>query len=251
MNYSFKILCVIALLFSFYQGYSQDQSYIVSTNRPNQTDDIGVMYPGYIQLESGIGFQKTSAGTVSTNTVLIPNLQLRFGLVKNLELNVFYDYNHAQYSSDIQELNLDNHFFVLGSKYHLWKSNGVVPEATAVFNIYYENYNGSSEPLDWELRFIFKNYLSNRLAFAYMLRLRNNLSFTLNPSYAINDNWSVFFEYYSDILFDSQESNQNGINLGLGYLVNNRVTLDLMYGTFFEESVDNYFVTTGVGWWIK
>lgn len=251
MNYYRPILPIVALLFSFIQVFPQDQSYVVSTNRPNQTDDIGVMAPGFIQLESGLGFQSSSINSVGTNTIVLPSLQMRFGIVKNLELNIFYDYNNSQFTSDIQDITLNSHFVTLGSKYHLWKGGGIIPTATAVFNIHYADINGSSEPLDWEIRFIFNNYLSDRFTFAYMLRLRDNLAFTLNPSYAISDNWSVFFEYYSDILFDTSDSNQNGINLGFGYLVNDRVTLDIMYGTFFEESVNNYFVTTGVGWWIK
>ena len=84
-----------------------------------------------------------------------------------------------------------------------------------------------------------------------MIRYRNNLAIAINPSFSINDHWSAFLEYYSDIRFDGRDGNQNGINLGLGYLVNNRLTLDFMYGSFFSGDVNNYYLTTGVGWWIK
>ena len=81
----------------------------------------------------------------------------------------------------------------------------------------------------------------------------NNLAFTINPSYAISEKWSTFLEYFSDIRFNPGEGdvNYNGINLGFGFLVNNTITLDIMYGTVFEDGVSTNLFTTVIGWWIN
>ena len=84
-----------------------------------------------------------------------------------------------------------------------------------------------------------------------MLRYRNDFAFTINPSYSISNNWSAFAEYFSDIRINSPGENNNGINLGLGYVFSKRVSIDFMYGTIFTKNITTNLLTTGFGWWIK
>jgi hypothetical protein len=241
------------MLSSFHMMFAQGESdYVVSTNRPNQTDAIGVMKPGYMQLEAGIGYSGSTNGSGSTDILFFPSLQYRIGVIDKLEINAFYDYNSLKLKPDLLPSQaLYATFTTIGAKYHLWEENGALPEAAGVFNVHYVNLDGSSNDWDVEFRLILQNNISDRFSLAYMLRYRNDFAFTLNPSYSINEYWSVFAEYFSDIRINSVIENQNGINIGLGYLVNKRVTLDLMYGTFFINDGSSNLVTTGIGWWIK
>jgi hypothetical protein len=234
-------------------AFGQDASdYVVSTNRPNQTDAIGVLKPGYMQLEAGIGYTGFSSGFGRTDIVFFPSLQYRIGVINKLEINAFFDYNSLKIKPDMQPTQaFYSTFTTIGSKYHLWEEKGARPEAASVLNVHYVNLDGSSNDWDLELRFIFQNTITERFSLAYMIRVRDNWAFTLVPSYMINENWSVFVEYFSDILINSSIENQNGINLGLGYLLSNRVTLDLMYGTLFTNIDSFNLVTTGIGWWIR
>ena len=243
---------IALILCSFHPAISQnEQAYVVSTNRPNQTDAIGIMAPGYIQFESGIGYLGISNDLFESDIIFLPSLQLRFGIIEKLEINFFYDYNNLHFTSAAIDNILNDHFLTIGSKYHLWNENGAIPEAIGVFNLHYTNAEGLPDDWDWEVRFIFQNNISDRFALAYMLRFRENLAFAINPSYSINEQWSAFFEYFSDISLFGSTNSENGINLGLGYLVNERVTLDVMYGTVFNQGFSTNLLTTGVGWWIK
>jgi len=243
----------ILVVSSFQRAFGQDQSdYVVSTNRPNQTDAIGVMKPGYMQLEAGIGYSTFSNNFGSVDIIFFPSLQYRIGVIDKLEINAFFDYNSLKLKPDMQpKQTFYSTVMTIGAKYHMWEERGARPEAAGVFNVYYVNLDGTSNDWDIELRLIFQNTITDRFSLAYMLRYRNNFAFTLVPSYMINSSWSVFLEYYSDIRIDSSIENLNGINLGFGYLVNERVTLDIMYGTVFSNDGSTNMLTTGVGWWIK
>lgn len=253
MRYLYKVLMTILVFFSFHKTNGQDQSnYVVSTNRPNQTDAIGVMMPGYMQLEAGIGYSGSSGSFGNTNIIFFPSLQYRIGVIDNLEINAFYDYNSLRIEPDmLPNQALYSTFTTIGAKYHLWKERGAIPEAVGVFNVHHTNLDGNTYDWDVEFRLIFQNSITDRFSFAYMIRYRNDFAFALVPSYSINESWSVFVEYFSDLRINSIIENQNGINMGLGYLVNQRVTVDLMYGTLFINDVSNNLITTGVGWWIK
>lgn len=249
--HTFLVIVLIAIPFDLVFGQS-DSDYVVSTNRPNQTDAIGVLYPGYMQLEAGIGYSGFSSSSGSSDIIFLPSLQYRIGVIKNLEINAFYDYNSLKIKSDmVPDQTFYSTFTTIGAKYHLWEERGARPEAAAVLNVHYVNFDGGSNDWDLELRMIFQNTITERFSLAYMLRYRNDFAFTIVPSYTINNNLSAFIEYFSDIRINSSIENQNGINLGLGYLVNQRVTLDLMYGTLFTSTGSFNLVTTGVGWWMK
>jgi hypothetical protein len=228
--------------------------YIVSTNRPNQTDAILLVPEGAIQLEAGIGYSGTSSSTEELDILFLPSLQVRYGLKSKIELNIFYDYNSVKYLTSFQDVKYSNHVLTLGSKFPLWNENGAIPQATAVVNIHYVNLlDGAKDDWDLEPRIIFQNTISSRFSLAYMLRYRNDLAFTIVPAFALNDQWSTFIEYFSDIRLSPEpfDENYNGLNIGFGYLVNNRITIDIMYGTVFTENVNTNLLTTGLGWWIR
>lgn len=247
--YLLLYLILSILMWPFNNSLAQE--YSVSTNRPNQTDAISIMAQGFVQLESGIGYLGISNDQFSSDILLIPSIQIRFGLADKNEINLFYDYNNRHFSSDTDDLTFSDHYITVGTKYHFWNENGLIPEAIGVFNIHYTNQDGFPVDWDWEMQFIFQNNLSKKLALAYMLRYRNDLAFTINPSYTISNKWSAFAEYFSDIRVNSVGDSNNGINLGLGYLFSKRVSMDIMYGTIFTKNITTNLLTTGFGWWIK
>ncbi len=231
------------------------QDYSVSPDRPAQTDGLTILAPGYIQLEVGLGAGNSSGDFAETRSLFLPNLLLRFGTSEKTEMHVIYDFLNLKTDTNTESGTSYLHQIGFGSKYHLLDENGLIPTAIFVGNVYYTSAKAKGgEPItDWDVEFkiVFQNNITDKLSLAYLIRYRNNFAFTINPSYALNNKLGIFLEYYSDIRFNSPIDSSNGVNGGFGYSINDRIAVDLLAGTLFINDFSNFYISSGVAWWIK
>ncbi len=63
----------------------------ISSNRPGQSSPPTVVGPGVFQIEGGLLFERETNGSPNTNTITVPQVQLRVGLLSFLEAQLYAD----------------------------------------------------------------------------------------------------------------------------------------------------------------
>ncbi len=105
--------------------------------------------------------------------------------------------------------------------------------------------NFSNDDFVFSLLFAFENELTETVSIAYNIGGIDNFElakFSLCFDFELNDKWGAFAEFFS--YFDSDYSSNN-IDFGFLYLVNNKLQLDIAYGTKIAPKVENSFITMG------
>lgn len=66
----------------------------IFTDRPDQSESPVTMYKGFVQFESGIKYTKFQRDTPgeSDYSAALPELMIRYGVIKNLELRLNLEY---------------------------------------------------------------------------------------------------------------------------------------------------------------
>jgi hypothetical protein len=60
-------------------------------NRPGQADPPTVLAPGVAHIEGGLTFERQTEGNPDTDTLTVPELELRLGVQERFELQLFAD----------------------------------------------------------------------------------------------------------------------------------------------------------------
>lgn len=263
-----KFLLVIAALFLSGHAYSQND---IITDRPDQSESPYLVDKGYIQFELGVAIERVGVYkmTVTSDELTItnhsyPSVLFRYGLSKNIELRAGIEYIQEKYSykfdrnysyiapPGITESGLSP--LTLGTKIHMIKESGAVPQTALLLNIaipFKEDSPFQSEYIGTDFRFTMTNNLNNRFALSYNLGAEFGSGspgatgiYSVSLGAALAGRLSAFAELYG--FLPQKTSPDHRFDAGLTYLFLKNVQADASFGLGISEKSPDYFVGAGV-----
>ena len=239
-----KSILSIAILFTIaYISSAQEQNPIV-TDRPTQSASSSVVPKGSFLAEYGFLFE--SAGDVSNIT--FANLLVRAGLLDGVEFRVTQ--NILRSENDLtgeSETGLSP--LTLGTKIHLLKENGALPQTSIIGQVTLTNGKEVFSPDEAipEVRLNFSNTLSDAFSLGYNLGMafpedNTQTLYTVVLGYAFSPGWTFFAEPYG---FFQDGASDHRFNTGLIYLLSDNIQFDVSAGVGLSDISPDSFVGFG------
>ena len=285
-KYNFFYLIIILLNCNINIIIAQDDS-AISSDRPGQTRTPITLNPNEIQIQSGFYYShffykqnfSFEKNYISQNiNDYYTNHAIRYGLFKNLEMNLGINYNQ-------REIQVRNHSFPfddnsdynfkgfsnldLGLRFQILEEKKDFMNFTIYSSMgIYESYDFQTQDNPLYINLIMSKKLTDNLLLNVNLssveqidfeRLSNSFNSkdyrsVINLSYNINNDLGVFIEEYS---YFSDYRPSHNIDLGVFYLVNKDLQLDFYTGTWIFEKeypntiINTFFVGAGFSYRIK
>jgi len=194
-------IITVALMVAF-TAQSQTQK-TIDSDRPGQSFTPHTVGSGVLQLQSGLNFR--AVGNDQTDNIISNLTNLRFGIADRFELNGTIGYGIN--STPNETLNGINNLR-LGARYNFSEQNDYTPgfgvNVDFLFALGTEVYNDPKE--DVNATFILTQKVSDKINAAtnvsvYYDQLSGDIltPFTLNGSYSVSENTTVFAEIYGEL----------------------------------------------------
>ena len=233
----------------------------LTPDRPGEAETVSIVTPGAIQLESGFTFEReTKTGDPKTNSVTVPQLLVRMGLLPNLEVRLAADgYIHEDRTeARNRESGTD---LELGSKIRLIDQAGMWPTIGLLASVSFPT-GGSAvtsdgvDPrgrllLNWELG---QHYsLDANLDFGGPTEGVNDsrrifeVTPVLSLERALTDRLNAFIETFSTFK-DRGEEDEYTVDGGVTYLVHDNLQLDFSAGLGLNQPAPDFFFGFGMAW---
>jgi hypothetical protein len=238
--------------------YAQEESQLgaLITDRPDATESPTAVPKGFLQVETGAFYESFEDNGIKNENYTYNTTLVRYGLLKNLELRLGWDFVEGQ--TKVNGTALDNitsgfNPLLFGFKTTIAKENGCMPEIGFLGHLYLPFTAGSDYKPDTtgvDFRFSFAHTLSEKSSIAYNLGAawRDDSPeaaylYTLAYGYSITNQLGAYAELYGDF---PENSKANHLwDVGLTYLVSNNVQLDATVGSSFTEGQD-ILISAGV-----
>jgi hypothetical protein len=105
----------------------------------------------------------------------------------------------------------------------------------------------TENPIDF--KFAFQNDLNEKISLSYNLGTSttlNHLNYTINLGYAPTEKLSLFGEYFSDLV--KEEIPSRNFDLGILYLLNEKLQIDIAYGSSILSEQNENYLTSGMSY---
>ena len=239
----------IGFIILFFVGlgcFAQDSDPII-TDRPTQSAASTVVPLGTAIIE--YGFIHETAGDVSNTT--FANLHARVGLLKFAELRVTQ--NILSTKNDLTDESESGFSpLTLGTKMHLFKENGAIPQMSIIGQVTLDNGDEAFKPGETipEVRLNFSNTLSNSWSLGYNIGMafpedNTTTIYTAVIGYAFSPGWTAFAEPYG---FFYEDESDHRFNAGLIYLLKSNLQFDVSAGVGLSDISPDSFIGFGAAW---
>lgn len=221
----------------------------IQTDRPNETEGPNTISKHHLQIESGFSFQQEDR----ENTFAVPEIVLRYGLVKNLEFRVESDLKIAKEDNE-------NHYgfepVVVGLKYHILDHKNAIPDIALLGRMSipwladktYQEQNYSPE-----LRILAQHSLSKSSHLGYNMGVhwlpdtaKSEYIYTLTADHSLTKKMKLIIETYGFAV--SHHHAQNTADAALLFVVNNNLQLDIIAGTGIMHEYSDKFAEIGLSY---
>lgn len=234
----------------------ESTDYEIATDRPSVSFSAATTPKNILIVESGY-LQINQKNAVSQINLYNPNVSLRYGVSKRLEVRLGEEYLVTRVRDKATNIiNTSNDFLPIfvGAKYRinnpeeskwalsaLWASRVPVPTHIETASLrHYGRFLGQYN--------LGKNYLFSNVGLDFTRDGTNNITF-LAYTLGIGRNFAEgFYGFVETFGYDSLESGlwSKGANVGLIYIIKKRFQFDAVFGIDLETSVRNYnFFTMG------
>lgn len=219
------------------------------TDRPDATESPTVVPVGSLQVETGAFTTSFEEDGIKEEVFGYNTTLLRYGILKNLELRVGWNFEEIQRTINGNELdNVQSGLspLLFGAKIAIAQEKGWFPEIGLVGHIFLpftasSDFKPASTAADF--RFAFNHTLSERSGIAYNVggRLGGESAefayiYTLSYGYSITGKLNAYAEVYGDLPEDS--SANHFWDAGLTYAIAPLIQLDATIGQSITESQD-------------
>jgi hypothetical protein len=232
----------------------------LSADRPGQANPPHVVAPGVIQVEGGLGFARQTQGQPDVDTFTLPELLLRLGLVRRVQLAVSADgfvYEDRSGASN----RASGSDLALSTRVRLLEPRGPWPATALEFAMSFPTGGNAvtSDGYDPSGTLLVQWALGERLGLDANLELSGPTQgagdsrrvFQVAPSLALGlelgASWQTYVEYFAALNTDGV-SDEHSIDGGFAWLVTDDLQLDLSAGFGLVDAADDFFVGTGVAW---
>jgi len=228
-------------------------------NRPGQADPPTVLSTGVVQIEGGSTFERQTDGAPNTDTLTLPELELRIGVRERIELQLFVtglvheDQDGESNDSGMSDIELD-------ARVLLSEQVGLRPAVAVDFGVSIPTGSGfaTSDGVDPEAELLIAWDVGTRWNLNGNLDVasesqgedESGRNFVFRPQLAlgltVNERAGLFIEYYGVIEEDTP--NQHSADAGATFLVTDDLQLDISAGAGLNDEAPDFFVSAGVAW---
>lgn len=246
----------VSLIFntSFSQEKTNPETLV--TDRPDQTESPTVVPKGYLQIETGGFYEDTEEKNLNQKTTTFNTTLLRYGLLKNLEIRVGWDFSEVRTETNGMKLdNIASGFspLLIGTKLSISEEKGILPEIGFLAHLYLPFIAGTDfkpETTGADFRFSFAHTLTEKSSLSYNLGAswgddssETSYIYTLSYGYSIIKNLGIYAELYGDL---PENSKANHLwDAGITYLLSKSVQLDATVGSGISKG-QNLLLSAGV-----
>jgi hypothetical protein len=206
-----------------------------------------------LQLEIETLYSVEKESSMKTTSWNVPNVLIRFGLSKNVELQL-----HTPFTKERCFINqeLTSNIFKFnevefGVSFNLWKQNKFIPEAAIMARMVAPTINFSSLGIGNIVSLNFSNVITSTLSFNYNIGTTTSVDknttgfYVLNVGYEPNSKIHFFIENASGFTFNNIESNCLGT--GFGVNITNNWAIDF---SMAKSLKNNMFYTGAILTWV-
>ena len=240
-----SIILFIPLLISAQETENLD----LITDRPDATESPNTVPQNHIQIETGLYYDSFSENDIQQETKGYNTTLLRFGVLKNLEVRLGWDFEETQYSVNNEDLkNILSGFspLLIGAKVEIAQENKLLPNIGLLVHAHLPFFASKDyRPKTTGLEAIF--------SFAHTLSEKSNLSYNLGASwqndadgieyiytlaygYSLTDRLGIYGEVYGNLPENNRA--QHFADAGITYLVKDNLQLDATLGTGITKDQD-------------
>jgi len=228
-------------------------------DRPGQANPPTVLAPGVVQIEGGFTFQRETDEDPDTDTLTVPEIELRLGVHDRLELQASAD-GFVREWRDGGGNRSGGSDLGLAARALLWRQSAWRPATALGFSLSIPTGSGfaTSDGVDPEFAVLYawdigqRWNLNGNFDFASESQGNDDSShnFVFSPSLAlgltINDRVGAFIEYYGAI--DDDAPDQHSVDGGFSFLANDDLQFDLSAGAGLNDAAPDFFLSAGVAW---
>lgn len=251
-------ITIIILTFFINVHAQDDKDYgTISTDRPDQTEASNLVPKNFLQVETGSFYESLEIDGFKNKATTFNTTLLRYGLLDNLELRVGFDFTEVKSSfkgRDISDKLSGFTPLLLGVKIGITEEKGLLPEIAFIGHVnlpFLASTDFKTKSTSTDFRFSLSHTLSERSSIGYNLGMAwdGNITtaiylYTLAYGYSFTDKFGGYAELYGD---SYEDSNFDHLwNVGLTYLVDANIQLDISGGTGITKNSQDLFVSAGI-----
>lgn len=240
------------------------------TDRPDFTESTQTVRAGRLQLESGYTFTYNRDDGVRTKQHTYPEILLRVGLVRDVELRIAWagwtrseDFFHAR--NDVGRTVAmagsvtGGNDLSLGFKYHIADQEGLrpdlgvivaadIPTGHAAFS------SGDVDPfvgLLWAYDLDADWSIAGNINFAMPTTDGRRIfepQSSVSVGYAISDEVGAYVEYFGFYPASGNNADTHYVNSGLTFLITDDFQIDVRAGAGLNDDSDDFFTGVGFAW---
>ncbi len=258
MKFNKKQLFAICISLASFSIYAQEDATpeALITDRPDQTESPTALPKGFLQVETGGFYESFKQDDIKFDTYTYNSTLIRYGLIKNLELRLGFDFTEGRTTINgnrLEDVTSGFSPLLFGFKTTIAQENGLMPEIGFLGHLYLPFTAGTDyrpETTGVEFLFAFEHSLNENSNIGYNLGAAwmddsPEASYIYSVSYGldITDKLRAFVELYGDLPENSRSNHY--WDSGLTYLISNNVQLDASVGTSITKGQD-IFINAGV-----
>lgn len=249
-----KILFSFLFLFTIVTGRSQNNDLpVISPDRPGMATSPFLVIPHKLNIEAGLGYEKSNYESFLKETFQYNSTVLRYGLWSFAEARIQTDYTRLKAdSADIRGFNP----FTVGTKIKLLKEKGIIPATSLLLNITLPK-TGKKEfrqsNLATSIYLLMQNNLTEHISICYNIGLEfdgdSNVPdefFAICATIDITKKLSGFVENYNYL--SSSAKPTHFVDAGFAYMIYNNLQIDLSSGIDLAAVNKYIFCNAGVAW---
>lgn len=227
---------------------------VINSNRPGFSVSPYNVGKGNFQIESGLmGYSELLGINGINGSIKSIGLDVSLRYAFNNKIEVYSGFYTRQNWYDVESI-ISSKFSILpiklGASYRINEGEEFIPTMAVRGEIsYYEKYNENSKT-DLSLAFATQHELARNWVFITNWKVNRvftdtGLGAILGITNTITQDWSWFVEYfarYSNSIFD------NFANVGMAYLLNDDIQLDVFGGSNLDINKTTYYLSVGISW---
>lgn len=254
-----KKLILVFIIFLICGQLNGQEEQPIFTDRPNTTDAISLIGPGTFQIEAGVLSQWDKEEGIEYNWITSPNLSIKYGLTKWLEMRVLTNYLTLKEESEIIDHQVSGLTpITLSPKIRLMKQRFWVPAASLATNFTLPGTGKDAfqnEKLNYGFRLLLEHVFNNKFSWSHGFGAdwddSRETTWAYSSSFAavVTDKLGAFVELYGYFARDIASS--HNFDGGFTYLVSNNLQLDTSLGLPLNENAPNFFISFGAAWKTK
>lgn len=244
-----------ALLLTMISGITYAQETIF-TDRPNTTDAVKLLTPGTFQVEAGFLFEKDDMNGVKNNSYYAPNLILKYGISKSIEMRVLTDYLTQRVQVDTAETETSGFTpITISPKLKITDQHVALPAMSLLTNITlakpadeaYEN-----DLINYGFRLLLEHVFNDRYSWSHGFGAdwddtRETVwAYSSSFNIVLNNNLGAFAEIYGNFAIDYLSTHV--FDTGLTYLIRDNLQVDASVGLPLNENAPDLILGFGLAW---